>query len=563
MDKPRYKVPAGSARYGLPVPAAPQQSPRAGYFQDNRSVILNGWRPALRESSDDIQRSWQDAAARATEAVQNSGFLTRIIQMEASSVMGPVLRFSSRPDYKALGWSADESQEFASAFESGFRSYANNPLEFDAGGKMNFGRSQRAAWASFKTVGEILALTPVINRPESLWATKVKMLPPSRLSQETDTTKRLRQGVFTDSWGLPTAYRLRPQDSLTVFQSNDYVDIRARDAEGRPNVLHIFDTQIGATRGISQMAPILKVVRQVEQYGDATLTAALIQTIFAATLKTNLTGDAAYAGMMTKEDALDLTALATSQADWYDAAKINLSQHGRIGHLFPGDELEFLESKQNSANFDGFMKWLMREIASGCGVTYEAATGDFSGATYSSIRMGGAYEWLGVLWNRQNIMVPYCDEVKNLWADEAIFTGRLKLPRGMNYFNFIAQKEQILRGSWAGPAQPQADDFKAARSHEVLAGLQATTMKDISEAYGRDWEDDMRQRAEENRLADELGLPRPWVPKDLMGTPEGQQAELDKAEMEAEPPPAPVQQPAGASKAPVEEPEPEGLNLGD
>jgi len=562
MEKPRHRVPAGSVKYGLPA----ETKPSAGFFQGNRSQMLMGWRPALRETQHDIQLSWQDATARATEGVQNSGFLTRIVEVETGSVVGPGLRFASRPDHEKLGWSVEESAQFARDFETGFREWGNNPLECDAAGKMTFGKMQQAAFGSWKVSGEILALTPIIDRAISLTKTKIKMLPASRLSLANDEQLRMVQGVHVDEWGLPQAYRMRKWDKALLF--DDFVDVTARDADGRPNVIHIFDSAISTTRGISPLAPILKVVRQVEQFGDATLTAALIQTIFAATIETNLTGLTGFEGMMTKQDTLDLTQLALAQADWYDSAQINLSQHGRIAHLFPNEKLNFTESKQSASNYDGFMGWLMREISAGSGTTYESATGDYRGATYSSIRMGGATEWLGVLRKRGNIIVPFCDQVKDLYLEEAIYTGRLKLPKKQGYMFYLANKGAIGRGTWSGPPQPQADDFKAARSHQVLVDMQATTLKDISESYGRDWEDDARQRAEENRLHQELGLPLPWVPKDLMGTKEGQDAEIEALQQPpAAPAPAPSSsaEPAPAPEAPdaADAVLEKDLNLGD
>jgi capsid protein len=278
------------------------------------------------------------------------------------------------------------------------------------------------------------------------------------------------------------------------------------------------------------MANILKVSRQVDQYADATLTSALIQTIFAAVLKTNINGVAAFDGLMTNGDSgtLNLGAYATAKGEWYDGAQIDLTQHGRIAQLFPNDELTFTEAKQPGQQYDQFMGWLMREIAAGCGTTYESATGDYRGATYSSIRMGGAIEWQTVIRTRDNIIIPFCNIGKNNWMDEAVTTGRLEFPGGLDAY--LANREAAQRGVWSGPVQPQADDFKAARSQEVLKGIQATTLAEISASYGRDWDDDMRQRAEENRLADELKLPRPWAPVTMLETPAGQELALNPPE---------------------------------
>lgn len=498
-------------------------APKAAFFQGGRNPLMLSWRPALREQSRDIQQAWVDAAARAQEAIQNSGFLTRVLEVECGSVVGAGLRLSSRPDAEALKWTREEASKWARMVETKFRAWSENPVECDAAGKMTFPKQQQAAYASWKTFGEIFGLLPIIERPASMSKTKVLLLPPHRLMQKNDEFNNIVQGVKTDGWGFPLSYFVQEKDRILGIKERE---IAAYDRDGRPNVIHVFDSSISTNRGISPLASVLKVIRQVDQYADATLTAALIQTIFAATIKTNLQGIDAFQGLMTTGDtgATDIGAFAAAKSEWYDSAKIDLTQHGRIGHLFPGDELEFTKSNAPGQQYDQFMGWLMREIAAGAGVTYESATGDYRGATYSSIRMAGAIEWLGVLRRRANIIVPFCQMVFNAWIEEEIFSGRIQFPGG--YFAFLANRASATRASWSGPAQPQADDFKAARSAQVLKEIQGTTLADIASSYGRDWDDDMRQRAAENALADELDLPRPWSPVTMLETKDGQDLAL-------------------------------------
>lgn len=499
--------------------------PSAAFFQGGRNPLMVSWNPRLRESQDDVQKDWEKAAARAVEGVQNSGFLTKVVETETSSVVGAGLRLSSRPDAQSLGISQEEASKLGRQIEAEYRVYANNPKECDAGGRMTLGKMQQAAYASYKCYGEVLGLLPKVRRPGAQYLSKVALLPPSRLSQENRDTDNVIQGVRCDrEWGYPTGYVIKKKDGTLGWTD---VTIDAFDADGSPNVIHVFDSSISTTRGISPIAPVLKIVRQVDQYADATLTTALLQTIFAATMKTSIPGLAGFEGLMTNGDTgnLDLAKFFAAKGEWYDGAKIDLTQHGRIAQLFPGDELDFKEAKAPGAQYDQFMGWLMREIAAGSGVTYESATGDYRGATYSSIRMAGAIEWLNVIRRRNNIIVPFCQTTYEAWLDEAIFRGIIKFPGG--YENFLRNREAACRAVWSGPAQPQADDFKAARSHEVLKDMGATTLSDISASYGRDWDDDMRQRAEENRLAEELGLPLPWAPTDPLQTKEGQELAMN------------------------------------
>lgn len=506
-------------------------APRAGYFHNERNPFIVGWNPSLREHQQDVQASWEKAAARSITAIQNSGFISGIVEVASGSTVGSGLRMACRPDAEALGWSADVALKWARKVESRFRAWARKARQCDASGEFTFAQLQQAAFASYLAYGEILALLPMIQRDQRTSLTKVKLLPPTRLVNKTDPTANMVQGVTVDDWGQALAYRIRRRDgSLGWVEST----ISARDADGRPNVLHIKDPAIATTRGIAPFAPILKVTRQIDQYFDANMTKAMIQTIFAATIKTNISGTAAYDGLFTVQDkagtpggGMSAGAFSGLKGEWYEGAEIDLQQHGRIAHMFPGDELDFTESKQNGQEFDHMMGWLMREASRGAGVTYESATGDYRGATYSSVRMAGAVEWLTVMRRRGNIIAPFCDGVAEWWLDEEIASKRIDFPGG--YEKFLEMRDFAARFTWTGPARPQADDYKTAKAFETRKSMQATTLAEISEEYGKDWDDDMRQRAAENALAEELKLPKPWAATDILEVQGGEDAALKDA----------------------------------
>ncbi len=508
------------------VPAMPR--PNSAYFHNEMNPFLFGFAPQLREHQEDVRAAWEKSAARAITAIQNSGFLSGIVETASGSVVGSGLRMAARPDGDVLGWKKEQTREFTRNAEARFRAWARNPIRCDAGGTLTFSQMQQAAFASYLAYGEIFALLPMFSRTNVIGVSRVKLLPPTRISSQTDLVGNVIQGVKVDEWGMPVAYKVRRKNS-SPWMGWDDVSVPTRNDRGRPNLIHIKDPAIATTRGISPFAAILKTYRQVDQYFDANMTSALLQTIFAATIKTNISGQAAYDGLMTDADnKFDPTGFGVTKGEWYDGAKIDLSQHGRIAHLFPGDELEFNEAKTPAQQFDAFMGWLMREVSRGTGVTYESATGDYRGATYSSVRMAGAVEWLTVKRRRDNIIVPFCEAVYSVWLDEEIATKRLAYPGG--YPAFERERDFAIRSNWTGPARPQADDFKTARAYEVRKGMFATTLAEISEEYGQDWDDVARQQAAENDFYKELGLPKPWAAKDLLEVEGGEDASLKAAE---------------------------------
>jgi capsid protein len=72
--------------------------------------------------------------------------------------------------------------------------------------------------------------------------------------------------------------------SKDLFRHDVEYGVRARDAAGRPRVIHIFEGTPSTHRGISPLVPALQVARQFDQLADATLMAAIVQTLFAMTI---------------------------------------------------------------------------------------------------------------------------------------------------------------------------------------------------------------------------------------------------------------------------------------
>jgi lambda family phage portal protein len=273
-------------------------------------------------------------------------------------------------------------------------------------------------------------------------------------------------------------------------------------------VVHLFEGAPGQVRGITPLAPVLRIVRQFDQLADATLTAALVQAIFAATIESEAPTEEVLRSLQDPEEqgvSADLGAYFGAKASWYRNTKIDLGTVGRIAHLFPGENLKFNRSEHPNDTYEAFAKFLLREIARCLGLTFETLTGDYSGATYSSVRMATAENWPIVMSRRTNICGRFLQHVYEAWLDEEIEAGRLPFPGG--YMAFMGQRAAVCSAEWRGPAKPQADDLKSAKAHEVYKRLGVVTDEMICADLGVDWEDVYEQRAREQVKRDKLGLP--------------------------------------------------------
>jgi lambda family phage portal protein len=507
VSKPRFRIGSDGSNM-RPVEGLPAGRGQAGsfYMRQENNPFFYSWNPPLRDQREDVRAGYYRAAARTVDTLHNSGWIAGAVEQSIASMIGTGLRLAAKPDAAALGWTKDEADKWARDVERRFEAYANNPVEVDAAGKQNLGQLTKAAVYSFYSHGEILALQPRLNNPFSRTRVKLKMLPAHKLRQDSNGYD-MYQGVRMTKWGFTLAYKmdLRLQQWDVEFPEI----VPARDNIGRPQVLHVFDGVAGQVRGITPLAPALKIVRQFDNLADNTLQAALIQAIFAATIQSEApTNDILQALQDDEEQGVgagNMGSLLDAKAGWYEQTKIDLGRGGKIAHLFPGEELKFNGSQTPNDNYESFAKMLLREIARSLGMTFETLTGDYAGATYSSVRMATSEIWPIIQYRRKNIAAPVPHAVYCAWLDETVESGETPFPGGIDAYREKA--DAATKCDWRGPPKPQADDLKTQKAYEGYKRMGVMTDEQICAELGTDWEETYEQRARERDRREELELP--------------------------------------------------------
>jgi lambda family phage portal protein len=499
-----------SAVFGSPATELIAPAPRSEFMRGGRGVTMTGWRPALRDVQDDVSIAWEQAAARATDLVHNSGWISGMFDQAVANTVGTGLRLRCMPENELFGMDEQEAQKWRKLVEQRFELWANNPVECDIEGRRTFAQMQEAAFRSWLVTGEILAEIVFRRRFGSRYGTKVRLHMPSRLSNITDPYRRIVSGVQMDADGFPIGYIAKRKDA----NLGEYdVTVRARDPLGRPNVIHVFSGFPGQVRGITPIVPALKVARQFDQLADATLMTSLIQNVFAAAITADAPTDEIIQGLLSVQEQGKLAAHGISpfeawfqaQAGWYDGNSIDVGIGGRVAHLFPGQKMEFLSPTHPATAYKEFSNHLLRELARCLGLTFESATGDYNGASYSSVRMAVNEIFPITLMRRKFVLGPFCRPIYEAWLEEEIELGLIPFPGGIEAF--LAHRTAASRASWPGSPKPQADDLKAAKAHEVYRNMGVITDEAIANDLGLDIEDVYAQRAREKALREQYDLP--------------------------------------------------------
>lgn len=504
------RTPSGLPAMPLGRPQASASVPTwaSGYMRGGHSPLFRGWNPPVRDPQDEVQQAWWRAAGRANDIIHNSGWVSGAIDQAVANTVGTGLRLSAMPDALALGMTESEASKWARIVEQRFELWSRNPYECDIEGRRTFGQMQAASFRAWFAPGEIVSESAWKPRPGGNYGTKVRLIPAHRLSQRTEFP-RLVQGVRMDGDWMPISYVFWRRQGL----SEQEIEVKARDEHGRARISHVYDGVAGQYRGISPLVPVLQVARQFDQLADATLTAALIKAVFAATVKSTEPTEDMLKGLLTpqeharmeKEGLTSFDVWASMNEGWYKNTTIDVGTKGRFAHLFPGQELEFHHTAGSASDYKDQALFLLRELLRCLGLTYESGTGDYTNATYSSVRMATGEIFQITLYRRRNIVAPFCQSHYEAWLEEEIANGDIPFPGGLE--EFWARRTAACRCEWRGTPKPQADDLKTAKAHETYRNMGVATDEMIANDLGVDIEDVYRQRARERDMRKEYGLP--------------------------------------------------------
>lgn len=511
----------GAERPALTGEVVSPRAPAASYFRGGQSVTLNGWRPALRQTQDDIGAAWDQAAARTADAMHNSGWLAGAIEQSIVNVVGTGLRLKPMPETELIGMTKRQAREWVKLVERRWELWSNNALECDVEGVRTFGQMQREAYGSYLATGEVLSESVWRKRPWNMNGTKFRLLSPTRLSRRTAPIDRLINGVYHDADGLRIAYAVRSSNSPFEIRDNRRTyglwdrKVRARDPYGRPRVIHVFAGPPETCRGITPLAPVLQALKQFDQLSDATLMASIVQSLFAATVTGEQPTEELLEGLLTPQEQAAMNKQGISPVDayldmvggFYDGTEFDANLNGRVVSLFPGQKMEFLAPENINSNFPEFSKILLREICRCLGLTYESGTGDYHGATYASLGRADAAIHEVTKARRDNIVAPASQPHYEAWLEEEIQTGRIPFPGGLD--NFLTNRAAACRALWRGAAKPIAEEGKLAKAHEIWYRLGVISEQGMAADLGRDYEDVLAERAEAMELRKDYKVAEP------------------------------------------------------
>ena len=337
-------------------------------------------------------------------------------------------------------------------------------------------RTMRMARAESGEVFAMLTANPAVDSPVKL---DLRLIEADQVASPSAGLTSPVDGIVLDALGNPIEYhilRFHPGDGRGLAVGPDAYDrVPAR------SILHYFRTdRPGQSRGIPEITPALPLFAQLRRYTLAVLGAAETAADFAAVLFT----DAPANGEAASVEPMDIVELEK-----------------RMATVLPdGWKLGQIKAEQPGTTYGEFKRELLNEIARCLNMPFNVAAGNSSGYNYASGRLDHQTYYKSIRVDQAHMGRVVLDPLLRAWLDEATLVEGL-LPQSMRRTDSYAEHQ------WFWDGQEHVDPAKEANAQATRLQNNTTTLAYEFARQGRDWEAELRQRAKEVALMNELGLP--------------------------------------------------------
>jgi lambda family phage portal protein len=360
-----------------------------GFEAADRGRRTAGWRTHSTDADSEIRQGQRLLRDRARAMRRDNPYAERGISAIATNVVG----YGIVPDPRGRTRQKKRALEL-------WQQWAETPA-CDTEGMSNFYGIQLLAMGTVAESGEVLIRrkwTPNKN----VLNFQLQIFEPDYLDNSRDVADSdggyTQDGIKFDKAGEKVGYWMFPHHPgsagrIPLMQHVSTL-VPAED------VIHMFfRKRPGQMRGYTWLAPVMLRMRNFDEMEDAVIEQAKIAACFAAFIH----ADADNPGPNTA---------AASGQDW------DHIEPGAINRLSDNENITF-GTPPTFNGYDAYSRQSLRATAVGLGIPYEVLTGDLSGVSFTSGRMG----WLEFgrnidVWRWQMMIPQLCDRVWS-WFNEA------------------------------------------------------------------------------------------------------------------------------------------------
>jgi lambda family phage portal protein len=452
-------------------------------------------------ADNELTGSLPQLRARSRQMVRDSSYAKRAKMIVVNNVIGTGVALQAQ--VKATR--GNLAQAVNDAIEAAWWEWMR-AQQCHTGGTLHFYDLERAALGQVFDAGEVIIRKHRMRMGGSAVSLALELVESERIASNVAQIvpalgNGLRMGVEVDTFQRPVAYwisRLHPGDArFNNGQPNQYERVPASE------VFHLKLTdRWPQTRGEPWMHTVLRKLDDMNEYSAAEVQAARDSAFTFGTIETTPNPDG--------PPPLADSGAGTGNGSEQSPPTFNI-ESSVIHQLDPGETLKYHTPTRPNTAIDPFLRYMLREVAAGVGVSYESLSRDYSQSNYSSSRLAllddrDCWRVLQQWWVRS-----FREPLHREWLSTAVMSRAISAITVEAFANDSLRYEGArfkVRGwSWIDPAKEVAAYKEAER-----AGYITKTQVVQQTANGMDFEDVLNERKRELEMLEEADIVTDTVP---------------------------------------------------
>lgn len=418
-----------------------------GGRRDRRAT--KNWRPGQGSADADTLPDLPNLRGRTRDLARNVPIAAGAIATKCTGVLGDGLRLQASIDHDALGI----AEEVADAMErEQEREWALFCRSADFTKVMHFDEMQALSLRSADESGDVFLFRRFRKDVGDVYGTKLQIIEADRVSNPgyRSDTDEISGGVEINANGVHVAYHVSNRHPGALRQKGlKWQRVPSRSADGVPLVIHLFERlRPEQTRGTPYLSPVIELIKQLGNYSDAEVMAAVISAMFTLAIESN-------------PDENDTPIVGETDSS-LDDNEVKLG-NGAIISLAPGEKANAINPSRPNANFDPFVTAMCRQIGVALELPYELLIKHFT-ASYSASRAALEMAWQYFRKQRSWFARRVCQTAYEWMMEEAVASGRLNRP---GFFEDPLARMAYLEANWIGPSRISLDPLKEANADKV------------------------------------------------------------------------------------------------
>lgn len=480
---------------------------------------LAGWHPPLRSSDAEVLPARNKIVARSRDLDRNNGWVQGAVNKKADAIVGSNIRLRARPNFAAMGMSAEWADEWSTQVEALFSLWANDPrMLCDVERHHQFGGLIRLAYNHWSIDGEAAVAIYFIDGRGGMMSTAALVVDPDRISNPDgkadgkgpDGTD-LRGGVELDEYGAARAYWVRnshPGEVGISWQGQKWTRIAREGPTGRPLFIHAINKRRAHQhRSVGVLASNMGRMKNLDTYDRYELGAALRNQAYGMYIESPYDSDLVREALAPAGDGeqplTELSGYTGLRAAYHEQTDVRL-QGVPLAHLFTGEKVVSVSPNNPTTNFEPFQTAQLAAVASPFGLATEQLSGRWAGINYSNARTLTNETDRGWRSERHLFTQAICTPIFCAWLEEAIARGLVECPGGKEMFYLF--RSALTRCEWIGPARGSIDKLKEGKGDDLdLASCRSTLEAQCAER-GLDVRDVLWQLKREKEMKRAYGL---------------------------------------------------------